>query len=357
MTFLATCQGLVAEFQALLVPDWNISVELFDGRRSGRLIEGECYPDWQYKGGLLRFHDFDKFPVEKPIDPVLLVAHEMGHCVVAVMCTKADTWERRAEEWIVETYARAMVALKRGMQGAPTRLAAEMRHLMKSTMVRRRMAGAEGKRRMNPDLAKLILDLGAMLATEEVSAELRAAIEALVAKATGGEGETIEEEIDPAADPNAPPMAVDPEKDPNAPPMRIEDASKGFKADPKAKISALLAQAESDAKRTAGLARKALVGALIASAPDVFPEALSDRRARYAASSPEEIERFIVSSREDAALRAGDGRKRLAPEEAAKEPRGTPLKLIGAPPGAPPDEEQTVVPIKRTGMFQRRGDQ
>lgn len=347
MSFLDECKALVAEFKALLVPDWNISVELFDGRRAGRLIEGECYPDWQYKGGLLRFHDFDRFPVEKPIDPVLLVAHEMGHCVVAVMNTRPDTWERRAEEWIVETFARAMVALKRGMQGAPTRLAAEMRYLMKSTMVRRRMAGAEGKRRMNisKETAQAALDA---LQSGDNTAAIKV-LKAILAEAMGA-AETEE----PAAEP---PMAVDPEKpEANAPPMAMDPEKPVMRtaAQVKTQISAELAQAAADAKRTATLARKALVGALITSAPDVFPEALPDRRARYAAASPEEIERFIESFREDAKMRQGDGRKRSAPEIAPKEPAGS-----GGPPRAgeepPKPETASVIPITRTGMFAAKG--
>jgi hypothetical protein len=331
MTFIDRCRTLVAEFVALLVPDWQIQVEFANIYP----LLGECYPSWEYKGGLLRFHDVDQWPIDAVYDLELTVAHEVGHCVLAVMCTEAGTWQRRAEEWIVETFARALVALRRGLKREPARLAAEMRALMTTTVARRRTASAERKR-MDPELAKLIMELGAMLETEQVSAELRAAIEALVARATGGDA-TIE--------PEAPPAATPPEEQDARPALDEPAMRKG--------IARNLAQAHADSIRTAALARTALSAQMIASAPDVFPEALHARRARYATASPEEIERYIASVREE---RAADPRHRAPPQAAPAEGPGKPVSMQGAPPPTTPAAKESVIPIRRTGIFATGGE-
>jgi hypothetical protein len=117
-------------------------------------------------------------------------------------------------------------------------------------------------------------------------------------------------------------------------------------------IDADLAQAKRDAAEARVLARKALVGALMDDARDVFPEALPAKRARYANADPEEVRRYIASAREDMAQQPA----RRAPEPPVQEPFGSRPRLAGEPPAGSTHQKSNVVEIKRTGMFAQRGD-
>jgi len=303
MTFAERMCAWVAEYVSVLVPEMRVTV----GTANIYPVLGECSPSWDYIGGSIMFHDFERWPVPNAnVDHEETAAHEVGHLVTACLFSEPGTYLRSAEEHIVERFARGMVALRRGMKGAPAKLYRAMGALvMSQARQRTSRAAAQGRRRMDPELAKLILSLGAMLETEQVSGELRSAIEALVAKASGGDAEVPAE----AASEGEAPMAVDPEKDPNAPAAFRKALAKEEKDRLEAAKRARVAT-----ERTATLAEDGLRRAMFTAHPAIFT---AEVQADCAGAAPAELDRIlkIAQRLRPAAPPAPAGRQRVAPGE------------------------------------------
>lgn len=346
MTFLDRCKTAVAKWAGIIgLGSTSIAVQVRDDLPEGVLAM--CSPSWEYDEALICFR-------EGNYDLDAVAAHEVLHIPFALFNTQAGTWERRIEERLVETLSKAMVALSRSAAFDPARLATECRAML-NKQIRARRALAAGRYRMDPELAKLIMGLGAMLESEQVSGELRAAIEALVAKATGGAAEP------PAGEPPAteeppgapaveePPMApamADPEENKPAPAARVTAQSGSLSSAARAAIAA----AEKDAREAAAsaraaseierkrlaLAKQAYREELFRSAPDVFPVAVPKIRETYRSAEPEEIERYIAAERarraapQEQQTQSQNGRARVAQSEPREPaPGGTAVKNEG----------------------------
>lgn len=151
---------------------------------------------------------------------------------------------------------------------------------------------------MDPKLLELLMKAGEFSGREDVPEDVKELLGQLVQAAATGSAPSsddappaAEADAAPASEEEKPPAMTDEEEKPPAPAPRAEIAAKLAKSKRDAEA------AEAASAKALRLAESRLRSELFASAPDVFPVALPKTREPYASAKPEEIERFIASTR------------------------------------------------------------
>lgn len=333
MSFTDQAKALTVKWLNLLgLADWSVRVEVCD--IGGNL--GECCASWDYLEAVIRYRD-PAIHGAYELEPV--VAHEVCHLPFSVFETQAGSWERRAEEHLVERFSRAMLAIVRGNPGMSTAKLSQKLRAIVGASVRARRAMNNRRYRMDPKLLELLLKAGEFSGREDVPEDVKELLGQLAAAVATGAPPP-----DAGAGDDAPPAAeeTDADPDPNAPPAAEDEPTVAARAS----IDALTARAKRDAEAAASMAAKARKSAesrlraeLFAGAPDVFPPALPKTREPYAAASPDEIERYITSYR---ARTATDN----APPKTPPVPAGARARAAAGEPREPIDEAK---PIQNPG--------
>jgi hypothetical protein len=310
VSYLDKAKELTAKWLSLLgLTDWSVRVEVCD--LGGNL--GECCASWDYLEALIRYRDP---AIHGPYDLEAVVAHEVCHLPFSMFETQAGTWERRAEENLVERFSRTMLSIVRGKPGLSTaRLREELRAVVGAS-VRARRALNSRRNRMDPKLLELIMKAGEFTGRDDVPEDVKGVLAQLVAAAAGASAPPSGEGDEPPAAPDAP------EEEPTAPPAAEEEPMPPQRA----AVDAIAARAKRDAEEAArnaaeakALSEQRLREELFASAPDVFPAAMPRAREAYKGAAPAEIKRHIAAVR----ARTDNGAPPPAPRarEAGQEPR------------------------------------
>lgn len=291
MSFLDEAKQLTVKWLSLLgLTDWSVRVEVAD--LGGNL--GECCASWDYLEALIRYRDP---AIHGAYDLEAVVAHEVCHLPFSMFETQAGTWERRAEENMVERFSRSMLAIVRGNRGMSTAKLREKLRAVVGASVRARRALNSRRNRMDPKLLELIMKAGEFSGREDVPEDVKEVLGQLVAAAAGQPAEAPSEGA-----PESEPPAADapPGEEPNAPPAAEEEPMPPQRA----AVDAIAARAKRDAEAAAEYAAKARKAAegryreeLFTGAPDVFPAAMPKAREAYKDAKPEEIERHIKAVR------------------------------------------------------------
>ena len=337
MTYIDRCKALVAKWLGIIGLTTTVEVQVCAPEQmSHPRALADCTAQWEYDDAIVRFVDPTRLGREYDLEAV--VAHELMHLPFRML----DGYEidPKLEERMVELLSKRWLRSLRGDVAPSPNVVTGFRLALNGELTKARLAPnmRASARRTRMDISKETVQAALDALETGDSAAAVDVLKAILAEAISGEATE-----EPAAAAEEPAMAMDPAQ-PEEPKMRQRAARQVIDAD--------LAQAKKDAAEARALARKALVGALMDDARDVFPEALPAKRARYANADPDEVRRYIASAREDMAQQPA----RKAPEPAVQEPLGSRPRLAGEPPVGSTHQKSNVVEIKRTGMFAQRGD-